>query len=156
MGSDTVGLTLRTCSALSGGLGLLGTKGVQVHRNWIRALAVGAAIMIMVSACSSGSSSETVDTSATVEVVYQILSEDMSSTEITYTYNGGNDVFRDVVDLPFKETFQMNVGDIVDLGAATDGGTATCRILLDGVKYRESTETNGNFPVCQGTVEPVE
>ena len=127
-----------------------------MHRHWIRALAVGAAIMIMVSACSSGSSSETVDTSATVEVVYQILSEDMSSTEITYTYNGGNDVFRDVVDLPFKETFQMNVGDIVDLGAATDGGTATCRILLDGVKYRESTEANGNFPVCQGIVEPVE
>jgi hypothetical protein len=109
--------------------------------------------MIMVSACSSDSSSEPVDTSATVEVVYQILSEDMASTEITYTYNGGNDVFRGVVDLPFKETFQMNVGDLVDLGAATDGGTATCRILVDGVKYRESTETNGNFPVCQGILD---
>ncbi len=127
-----------------------------MHRRWIRVLAIGAAIVILASACSSDSSSDTVDTNATVEVVYQVVSEEMASTVITYTYNGGSDVFQDVVDLPFKETFQMKMGDIVDLGAKTDGSTATCRILFDGVKYRESTETNGNFPVCQGRVEPVE
>jgi hypothetical protein len=112
--------------------------------------------MIVASACSSDSTSETVDTSATVEVVYQVISDEMTSTEITYTYNGGNDVFQGLVDLPFEETFEMVIGDIVDLGAKTDGSTATCRILFDGVKYRESTETNGNFPVCQGRVEPVD
>ena len=137
-------------------LGLSQTKGVRVHRRCIRALTVGAAIMIVTSACSSDSTSETVDTSAMVEVVYQVVSEEMTSTEITYTHNGGNDIFRGVVDLPFEETFQMKMGDIVDLGAKTDGSTATCRILVDGVKYRESTQTNGNFPVCQGIVEPVE
>ena len=126
-----------------------------MHRKWVRVLAVGAAIMIIASACSSDSPSETVDTNATVEVVYQVLSEEMTSTEITYTHNGGNDIFRGVVDLPFEETFQMNVGDLVDLGASTDGSTATCRILFDGVKYRESTETGGTFPVCQGIVEPI-
>jgi hypothetical protein len=113
-------------------------------------------IMIFASACSSDSSSSDVDPNATYEVVYQVVAPDMASTEITYTYNGGNDVFRGVVDLPFEETFQMNYGDIVDLGAGTDGSTATCRILIDGIKYRESTETNGNFPVCQGIVEPAE
>jgi hypothetical protein len=125
-------------------------------KNSIRITAIVTSLVILVSACSSDSSSSDVDTSATYEVVYQIVSPDMTSTEITYTYNGGNDIFRDVVDLPFKETFQMNLGDIVDLGAKTDGSTATCRILIDGVTYRESTETDGNFPVCQGTVQPVE
>jgi hypothetical protein len=125
-------------------------------KNSIRIAAIVTSLVILVSACSSDSSSSDVDTSATYEVVYQIVSPDMTSTEITYTYNGGNDIFRDVVDLPFKETFQMNLGDIVDLGAKTDGSTATCRILIDGVTYRESTETDGNFPVCQGTVQPVE
>jgi hypothetical protein len=125
-------------------------------KNSIRITAIVTSLVILVSACSSDSSSSDVDTSATYEVVYQIVAPDMTSTEITYTYNGGNDIFRDVVDLPFKETFQMNLGDIVDLGAKTDGSTATCRILIDGVTYRESTETDGNFPVCQGTVQPVE
>lgn len=126
-----------------------------MHRKWVRVLAVGAAIMIAASACSSDSPSETVDPNTTVEVVYQILSAEMASTEVTYTYNEGNDIFREVVDLPFEETFQMKMGDLVDLGAKTDGSTATCRILFDGVKYRESTETGGKFPVCQGIVEPV-
>lgn len=118
-------------------------------------MVVGASITIMASGCSSDSSSEPVDVDATVEVVYQVLSEGMASTEITYTHNGGDDIFRGVVDLPFKETFQMKMGDLVDLGASTDGSSATCRILLDGVKYRESTETDGTFPVCQGVVEPI-
>lgn len=126
-----------------------------MSRNWVRALVVGASITIMASGCSSDSSSEPVDVDATVEVVYQVLSEGMASTEITYTHNGGDDIFRGVVDLPFEETFEMNMGDLVDLGASTDGSTATCRILFDGVKYRESTETGGKFPVCQGIVEPI-
>ena len=127
-----------------------------MQRRLTRILKVAVALVIITSACSSDSTSETVDTSATVEVVYQILSADMASTAITYTYNGGNDIFQGEVDLPFEETFQMKMGDIVDLGAKTDGSTATCRILFDGVKYRESTETNGNFPVCQGRVEPID
>ncbi|MCL1601162.1 MAG: MmpS family transport accessory protein [Actinomycetia bacterium] len=127
-----------------------------MRSNWMRSVIVVASFMILVSACSSDSSSSDVDTNAIYEVVYQIVAPDMTSTEITYTHNGGNDIFRGVVDLPFKETFQMNLGDIIDLGAKTDGSTATCRILIDGVKYRESTETNGNFPVCQGIVEPAE
>lgn len=122
----------------------------------MRIAMVAAAILIISSACSSDSSATSTDSSATVEVVYQITAESMASTEVTYTHNGGDDVFRGVVDLPFKETFQMNVGDLVDLGAQTDGSTATCRILVDGVKYRENTESNGNFPVCQGQVEPAE
>jgi hypothetical protein len=127
-----------------------------MHKKTIRMAMVAAAIMIVASACSSDSSSTSTDSSATVEVVYQITAEEMTSTEISYTYNGGDDVFRGVVDLPFKETFQMHVGDLVDLGAQTDGSAATCRILVDGVKYRESTERDGNFPVCQGQVEPPE
>ena len=127
-----------------------------MHQKTMRIAMVAAAVMVIASACSSDSSSTSADSSATVEVVYQITAEDMTSTEVTYTHNGGDDVFRGVVDLPFKETFQMHVGDLVDLGAQTDGSTATCRILFDGVKYRESTESNGNFPVCQGQVEPIE
>lgn len=125
-------------------------------KKWIRIVMIATSLVILVSACSSNSSSSDVDTSATYEVVYQIVAPDMTSTQITYTYNGGDDIFRGVVNLPFKETFQMNFGDIVDLGAQTDGSTATCRILIDGVTYRESTETDGNFPVCQGTVQPIE
>jgi hypothetical protein len=125
-------------------------------KHWIRIVMIITSLVILVSACSSDSSSSDVDTSATYEVEYQVVAPDMTSTEITYTHNGGNDIFRGVVDLPFKQTFQMNFGDIVDIGAKTDGSTATCRILIDGVKYRESTETNGNFPVCQGIVDPGE
>ena len=124
-----------------------------MHRKWIRLLVTGAAIMIVASACSSDSTSETVDSNAIIEVTYQVLSQEMASTEVTYTFNAGNDIVRETVDLPWEETFQMHYGDIVDLGAKTDGSTATCRILFDGVKYAESTETGGNAPVCQGIVE---
>jgi hypothetical protein len=126
-------------------------KGALVQQKWVRVLAVAVGLVVLISACSSDSRSPASDDGRVVEVTYQVISE-MASAEITYTYNGGNDIFRDVEDLPFEKSFDMKVGDIVDLGVKTDGSTATCRVLVDGKKYLESTETNGKFPVCQGRV----
>ena len=123
-----------------------------MNRNWIRVLAVMVGLVVITSACSSDSSStDTFDPNRVVEVTYQVVG-DMTSTEITYTYNAGQDIFRGVEDLPFEVKLDMNPGDIFDLGAQTDGSTLTCRILMNGVKYAERTETGGNFPVCQGFV----
>ena len=123
-----------------------------MRHKWIRLLAVVAGLVVITSACSSDSSStDTFDPNRVVEVTYQVLG-DMTSTEITYTYNAGQDIFRGVEDLPFEVKLDMNPGDIVDVGAKTDGSTLTCRILMNGVKYAESTETEGSFPVCQGFV----
>jgi hypothetical protein len=128
-------------------------RGAVVQKIGVRIFVVAIGLVVIASACSSDSTPPDVDPNQTYEVVYQVLG-DMDRTEITYTYNGGNDIFRGEVDLPWRETFQMKAGDLIDLGARTDGSTVTCRVLIDRVKYRESTETGGNFPVCQGVVAP--
>ncbi len=119
----------------------------------VRIFAVAIGLVVIASACTVDSTAPDTDPNQIFEVVYQVLG-DMDRTEITYTHNGGNDIFRGEVDLPWRETFQMKAGDLIDLGARTDGSTVTCRVLIDRVKYRESTETGGSFPVCQGVVEP--
>ncbi|MGI9586342.1 MAG: hypothetical protein ACR2N7_12210 [Acidimicrobiia bacterium] len=119
-------------------------------RSTIVALMVCLAVVL--AACSSSEPSEE-PTGGVFTVEYKVSSPDQTSAEITYTFNGGSDVFRGTENLPFEETFEMNGGDLVDLGAlSTDGNNVTCRVNIDGKKYLENTAQNGKVAVCQGVV----
>ncbi len=110
-------------------------------------------VAVALAACSSSDSSDSPPTGGVFTVEYKVSSPDQASAEISYTFGGGSDVFRGTENLPFEQTFEMNGGDLVDLGAiSTDDKTVTCRVNIDGKKYLENTATNGKVAVCQGIV----
>jgi hypothetical protein len=123
-----------------------------MRRKWLKgALAITAAALI-VAACSDSEPTPP-PTGGSFEVVYKVVSTDQDAAELTYTYNGGSDVFRGTESLPFEEAFTMAEGDLVDIGALSlEGTTVTCRIDIDGRKYRENTASGGTAAVCQGQV----
>jgi len=124
---------------------LMRTKGLRIV-----VLMVGLAVVL--AACGSSDSSDT-PTGGVFTVEYKVSSADQASAEISYTFGGGSEVFRGTENLPFEKSFEMNGGDLVDLGAiSTDDKTVTCRVNINGKKYLENTATNGKVAVCQGVV----
>lgn len=119
----------------------------------IRAVLFTVVIVLAAAACGDSDTPEpAVESDRSFTVVYSVTG-DQDSAQLSYTYDGGTEVFRGTEPLPFSESFEMQLGDIVDLGAASDeGSTITCRIEIDSVTYREMSATDGNVALCQGQV----
>lgn len=127
-------------------------EGTLMRSRWSQIVVLMVGIAVVLAACSSSDSPDA-PSGGVFTVEYIVSSTDQSSAEITYTFDGGSDVFRGTENLPFEQTFEMADGDLVDLGAfSEDDKTVTCRVNIDGIKYREDTATDGNVAVCQGIV----
>lgn len=123
-----------------------------MRSRWSRVVVLIVGIAVVLAACSSSDSPDA-PSGGVFTVEYIVGSTDQSSAELTYTFGGGSDVFRGTENLPFEKTFEMNDGDLVDLGAiSADDKTVTCRVNIDGKKYLENTATNGKVALCQGVV----
>jgi hypothetical protein len=127
-------------------------EGISMRSRWSRFVVLIVGVAVVVAACGGSESSDT-PSGGVFTVEYIVASTDQSAAEITYTFGGGSDVFRGTENLPFEKSFEMNGGDLVDLGAiSTDDKTVTCRVNINGTKYLENTATNGKVALCQGVV----
>lgn len=126
-----------------------------MQHKWARIIAGTIVLGLVAMACGDSESTTTaIDSGRSYTVVYEVTGSQPSAV-VSYTSDGGSEVFRDTEALPFEETFEMKAGDLVDLGAVSVEGTSvTCRILVNQVPYRENTGSDGAIAVCQGTVTP--
>lgn len=113
-------------------------------------------VALVAVACGGDDSAETADAPDAPDKVFSVeyrVIGDQGEAELSYTYDGGSEVFRGTEPLPFSVSFEMQAGDIVDLGAfSTENSSVTCQIDVDGRKYREDTASGGNVALCQGLV----
>lgn len=89
----------------------------------------------------------------TYRVTYEVTGSASSVSVTLENDQGGTE--QGEYALPFKETFTMERGDFAYISAQNQGesGSVTCRILIDGEEWREST-SEGAYVIasCDGTV----
>jgi hypothetical protein len=88
---------------------------------------------------------------------YQVTYEVTGSTygvSVTYENDQGGTEQGDY-EIPFKKTYTMDRGDFAYISAQNmdDSGSVTCKILIDGEDWREST-SQGAYVIasCDGLV----
>ena len=85
-------------------------EGMLMRSRWPQIVVLMVGVAVVLAACSSSDSSDT-PSAGVFTVEYKVASTDQASAEVSYTFNGGSDVFRGPEDLPFERTFEMNGGD---------------------------------------------